>query len=144
MPVESNDRKISYRREIYWPILGAVFVVLVGLVIILLLQRRVQVSLVADWMFTTIVLLPTLLCAFAIYLGLLVTIVWVARMNRRIEQALQQGVNLSERANTRSANLSAAIDSMTIRLVSWFGITNKLLKLLEPEEMQDRKADNDE
>ncbi len=77
------DSARLHRREtilyLIVPMIGAGVMVLAGGVIVLLLPKRAQVSLISDWMLSLFMLLPCLLCLFGICM---VFILAVAGMNK--------------------------------------------------------------
>src|SRR5262249_33995513 len=91
--------KTKHNREtllsIILPMLGVGAVVLVGLIIVLLLPERLQVSLIADWLLSVLFLCPVVLCLFPLCIGLIAAIVGMNKAHDAMAKPLQRVQTLS-------------------------------------------------
>jgi hypothetical protein len=139
-----QDYLRQHRRETFLylivPLLVTVFIVLLGVAIVLLLQRQLQVSLLADWMLMVMVFCPALICTTALCIGLFVVIVLMSRANRAARQPLQKMNELAQSAADRTTKAAESVNNMTVNAASRFAFLDSLLNIFDlPTDNKDTK-----
>jgi hypothetical protein len=142
-----QDYLRQHRRETFLylivPLLVTVFIVLLGVAIVLLLQRQLQVSLLADWMLMVMVFCPALICTTALCIGLFVVIALMSRANRAARQPLQKVNELAQSAADRTTKAAESVNNMTVNAASRFAFLDSLLNIFElPTDNKDTKENH--
>src|SRR4051812_44918947 len=90
----------QHRREtllyVIVPLLVTVFIVLLGIAAVLLLQRQLQVSILADWLVTVMVFCPALICTTVICIGMILVVALMTRANRAAVRPLTKMNELAD------------------------------------------------
>ena len=139
-----QDYLRQHRRETFLylivPLLVTVFIVLLGVAIVLLLQRQLQVSLLADWMLMVMVFCPALICTTALCIGLFVAIALMGRASRAARQPLAKVNELAQSAADRTTKAAESVNNMTVNAASRFAFLDSLLNIFElPTDNKDTK-----
>ncbi len=104
-PVQQEHIR-QHRRETFVymivPLMVTVFIVLLGIVIVLLLQRQLQVSLLADWMMTVMMFCPAMICTTVLSIGLFAAIALMSRANQAVVKPLEKLNELTQSAADRA------------------------------------------
>lgn len=137
----------QHRRETFLyvivPLLVTIFLVLLGIVVTLLLQRQLQVSLLADWMATALVFCPTLICTTVFCILLFAGIFLMNRANRAAVRPLEKVNAITESVAERTAKAADSVNSATVNAASRFAFLDGLLNIFElPENNKDTKENN--
>lgn len=142
-PVQQEHIR-QHRRETFIylivPLLLTVFIVLLGVVIVLLLQRQLQVSLLADWMVTVMMFCPALICSTIVCIMLCAAIFLMGRANQSLVRPLEQMNEATQSVADRAANVTHSINQTTIKAASQFAFFDRLLGIFDlPPEDKDTK-----
>ena len=125
----------EFRREtlLYMivPLLVTVFIVLLGVMGVLLLQRQLQVSLLADWIVTVMVFCPSLICSTVICIGLIVAIFLMSRATRAALKPLQKMNELTQSVADRATKAADSVNTATVNAASRFAFLDSLLNIFE-------------
>jgi hypothetical protein len=113
------------------PLLVTVFIVLLGVVVVLLLPRQLQVGLLADWMVTVMVFCPSLICTTVVCIGLIIAVVLMGRANRAALRPLQKMNELADSVADRTAKAAESVNSATVNAASRFAFLDRLLNVFE-------------
>jgi len=143
-PPVKPDYLRQHRREtllyLIVPLLVTVFIVLLGLVAVLLLQRQLQVGLLADWMVTVMVFCPALICATVACIGLIVAIVLMSRANRAAIKPLQKMNEVTQSVADRTTKAAESVNNATVNAASRFAFLDGLLSIFDlPADDKDSK-----
>ena len=134
----------QYHRETFLylivPLLVTVFIVLLGIAAVLLLQRQLQVSLLADWMLTVMVFCPSLICSTVACIGLIVAIVLMSRANRAALKPLQKVNEVAQSVADRTTKAAETVNNATVNAASRFAFLDSLLNIFDlPADNKDSK-----
>lgn len=129
------DRQIvaeqTHRREtrmgIILPFAVGIVVVLAGGVIAMLLPQRSQVSIIADLMVTILLLCPSVLCLFAVGIGLVAAAAGMNKVHNGAGKALGRAEGLTARVLTRTERVTESVNQRTINLSVKLAFLEKLL-----------------
>ena len=149
-PSPANQEYLrQHRRETFLylivPLFVTVFIVLLGIAIVLLLQRQLQVSLLADWMLTIMVFCPALICTTVICIGLFIVIVLMSRANRAAVRPLQKVNELTQSVADRTTKAAESVNNATVNAASRFAFLDSLLNIFElPVDDKDAKENHDD
>ena len=125
------------------PLLVTVFIVLLGVVIVLLLPRQMQVGLLADWMATVMVFCPSLICTTVVCIGLILGVVLMGRANRAALRPLQKMNEFADTVADRTAKAAETVNNATVNAASRFAFLDRLLNVFElPVEDKDTKENH--
>lgn len=129
------DRQVvaeqTHRREtrmaIILPFAIGIVVVLAGGVIAMLLPQRGQVSIIADLMVTILLLCPSVLCLFAVAIGLVAAAAGMNKVHNGAGKALGRAEGLTARVLNRTERLTESVNQRTINLSVKLAFLEKLL-----------------
>jgi high-affinity K+ transport system ATPase subunit B len=102
------------RREVYLPLGLSSGVILICTIILLLLPTRAQVSLVTDWLWTFLVLLPLVICLIPLAIGAVVLVVAAARLPGMARRPLRRGQAAVQGASDRFSAVTEQIHNVLI------------------------------
>lgn len=119
-------------RWIVLPIVGVGALVLVGTIIVLILPGRLQVSLIADWMLSVLLLCPMVLCLFPFCLLMILAIVGMNRAHQAVSKPLQRVETLSATLRDRTIQTTDAVNRQTINASVKFAFIDRLLAVFDP------------
>ncbi len=145
----ANQENIrQHRREtllyLIVPLLVTVFIVLLGVIVVLLLQRQLQVSLLADWMATVMVFCPSLICTTVVCIALFAAVVLMSRANRAALRPLQKVNELTQSVADRTTKAAESVNNATVNVASRFAFLDRLLNIFElPDDNKDTKENHD-
>jgi membrane protein implicated in regulation of membrane protease activity len=126
----------QHRRETFLyltlPLLFTVGLVVGGAGIVLLLQRRVQVAIIADWMVTALICCPAILCLYVIAIVTMVAAVLVGRTVQSTERPLGRLVDQSDQMAARATQVTDRIREQVVNLMSKFSFLEHYLKVFDP------------
>ncbi len=129
----------QHRREtilyLIVPMIVAGVLVLAGGVIAFLLPRRLQVSLISDWMLSVFVLCPAVLCLFGICMVLIVAVAAMNRLHELTTKPLDRLEDMSQTVAEKTAKVSEAVNQQTINVSSRFAFIDRFLSVFDiPED----------
>lgn len=121
------------RRQIYWPfgLMIFVFILVMVLVFTVVLPRRVQVSLVADYFTILCFLCPLLLCLFPIYLLAVTALYGVTRLHDSAQSPLTRIERLSQQLNRQATDATDALNQRTIEMSMRFAFLSRLFDIFD-------------
>ncbi len=136
----------QHRREtllyLIVPLLVTVFIVLFGIVVVLTLQRQLQVSLLADWMMTIMVFCPALICTTAVCIMLFGAVALMSRANQAVVRPLQQLNEVTQSVADRTTKAAESVNNVTINAATRFAFLDRLLSAFDlPDEDTNMKED---
>ena len=137
----------QHRREtllyLIVPLLVTVFIVLLGVAVVLLLQRQLQVSLLSDWMMTVMVFCPSLICTTVVCIGLILAVVLMSRANSAALRPLQKMNELTQSVADRTTKAAESVNNATVNAASRFAFLDRLLNVFElPVDDKDTKENH--
>lgn len=147
MPTSSaqQEQVRQHRRETWLymivPLAVTIFLVLLGIVVVLLLQRQLQVSLLADWMLTIMLLCPALLCTTVICILLFAAIALMSRAQRAAAQPLQRLQEVTNQVAERTTKAADSVNEVAINAASRFAFLDRLFNIFDAPS-EDKKADH--
>jgi len=128
--------EVTHRREtirgIVLPMLGVGTLILVGVIVVLLLPGRLQVSLIADWLLTILFLCPIALCLFPICILMVLAVVGMNRANQAAVNPLRRLENLSANLKDRAAQATDTINRQTINVSTRWAFIDRWLGIFDP------------
>lgn len=132
--IAANERhRRETRRQIYWPfgVMVFVFILIMLLVFTVVLPRRVQVSLVADYLTILCFLCPLALCLFPIYLMTLAGLYGATRLHDTTESPLKRLEQLSQNMTQRATTMTDNLNQRTININVRFAFFNRLFDIFD-------------
>lgn len=138
MTVTSGRREsdLQHQREIRLylivPMIVAVLIVLAGGVAVLMLPRRLQVSIVADWMASFFFFCPAILCLFAVCMILIVTVVAMNKLHDQAAKPMNKLEDLSQTLVEKTAGLTDTINEKTVGYSTRFAFLDRFLNVFDP------------
>ena len=96
-------------RYIILPMVAVVAFVLVGVVMVLLLPKPEQVSLISDWLCTVLFLCPAVICLFPIVIGLIAAIAGMNKVHAAASGPMGQLEDLSETVVARTNQITSPL-----------------------------------
>jgi hypothetical protein len=135
-----KPRRVALR-QIGLPMFGVGLVVLAAIIIVLVLPRRSQVSIIADWLLTLMLLLPTVLCLFGMFIGLVALIAALNRLHHATAKPLGRVNALSRTLADRAAQTADSVNQRAIGLGARFAFVDRLLSTFDAPstEMKDEE-----
>jgi hypothetical protein len=137
---ELRTSEIKHRRQTLVQIilpLALVLLLIIGLLaaaLLWLLPRRPQVSILADVMFTVLMLCPAVLCVLPITIGLVSAVFAMNRAHDSAARPLRRLEALSVRLTQRAESTADTINRKTIETSARMGGVYKVLGVLEDNE----------
>ncbi len=134
----------QHRREtllyLILPLVVTFLIVLLGIVVVLLLQRQLQVSLLADWIATVLVFCPAMICTTVACILLFTGIFLMNRANRAAVRPLEKMNELVETVADRTTKAADSVNATTVNAVSRFAFLDRLFNIFElPDDNKDMK-----
>ncbi len=114
-----------------WPLLGAVVLFLLGIIIVLVLPRRLQVSLISDWLLTVLVLCPMVICMFPLVIGIIALIAGMNQLHQTTAKPLRRLSALSQTMADRTVQTTTVINEKTVDASSRFAFLERLLSVFD-------------
>lgn len=122
-PPERQAERQHRRETLLWivlPMMGGGLLVAGGAAAAMLLPRRAQVSLLADWLLTILILCPVALCLLPVCVALITTALWMNRAHGKTAQLMskiearshsfaEKALDVTETASKKSISLSAKL-----------------------------------
>jgi hypothetical protein len=128
----------QHRREtilyLIVPMIVTGVLVLAGGAAVILLPRRLQVSLVSDWMLSVFVLCPVVLCLFTICMLLMVAVAAMNRLHDIVTKPLDQIENVSQTMVEKTAQVTETINNKTVDMSSRFAFIDRFLSVFDVPE----------
>ncbi|MBN8594527.1 MAG: hypothetical protein J0M33_22405 [Anaerolineae bacterium] len=121
----------AMRREVYLPLLLATGVVLAALLVMVLLPTQAQVTVVADWLWTMLVLLPMVICLIPVAIGAVVLTLAAARLPEMARKPLQRGQATVENASDRISSVLEQIQHALITFSTRLAGVERIMPLEE-------------
>ncbi len=127
--------KIQHSRDTFWmlflPMLLLVLLVTAGVVVVALFPRRVQVGIVADWMFTVFMLCPLALCTLPITLLMIGAVFGLNRAHGAAARPLRKLTDHSTTLAQRAHSTANQINQRAIDTSARFGWLHRWLGVFE-------------
>ncbi|MBZ0280334.1 MAG: hypothetical protein K8L97_06310 [Anaerolineae bacterium] len=141
-PHESDrERQRETLRYLLLPMLGALLVVLVGAAAVLFLPQRLQVSIIADWMMSVLVLCPVVICLFPICIGLIAAIAGMNRLHDAAAKPLRRAEDWSRTLAERTVKTTDALNERTVAVSTRFAFVDRLFSAFDPPSNGDAKKE---
>lgn len=145
---QPNTSQSLHRREIttqiILPLVGGSLFILLLFVGALLLQRRLQVSLVSDLMMTCLVLCPAVICLFPLYVVMMVMAFAMGKVSDAVAKPLYRMENWSKSLAHTATNVTDTINHKTIDLSAKLAPVEKILSAFDqPQNIQEENHDTD-
>ena len=137
----------QHRREtvLYFivPLVVTVLIVLLGIVVTLLLQRQLQVSVLADWMAMVLVFCPALICTTVFCILIFTGIFLMNRVNRAAVHPLEKVNAITQLVAERTTKAAESVNNATVNAASRFAFLDRLLNIFElPDDNKDMKENH--
>jgi hypothetical protein len=147
MTTQQRPSQREHRREtlrfIILPFAGGVVLLLAGLTLVLLLPQRAQVSIIADWMSTVLILCPLTLCLFPLTAGLWIAVAGMNRLHAAAAKPLYRAEDLSRTLVERTAQTATIVNQQTINTSTRLAFINRLLSVFDPPSDDAQKGRED-
>lgn len=127
-----QERQRETLRYLLLPMLGALLLVLIGAAVVLFLPQRSQVSIIADWMISVLVLCPVVICLFPICVGLIAAIAAMNRAHTLAAKPLRRVEDWSHTLAERTAKTTDALNQTTLSASARFAFVDRLLSTFDP------------
>lgn len=142
-----QDHIRQHRREtllyLIVPLLVTVFIVLLAVAVVLLLERQIQVSLLADWMMTILVFCPALLCTTIVCISLVAAVVLMSRAGHPVLRPFQKVNEVTQMAADRTAKAAETVNNTTVNVASRFAFLDRLLSAFDmPDDNEEAKENH--
>lgn len=121
----------AMRREVYLPLLLATGVVLAASLVMVLLPTQAQVTVVADWLWTMLVLLPMVICLIPVAIGAVVLAIAASRLSGMARKPLQRGQTAVENASERISSVLEQIQHVLIDFSARLAGVERMMPLEE-------------
>lgn len=135
MTTERRPSQREHRREtlrfITLPFAGAVVLLLAGLALVLALPQRAQVSIIADWMSTVLILCPLTLCLFPLTAGLWIAVAGMNRLHAAAAKPLDRAEDLSRALAEHAAQTAEAVSQRVISGSARLAFITRLLSIFD-------------
>lgn len=132
-----SDSRRNHRRDtrrwIMLPMLLIGLPVLIGTGIVLALPSRFQVSIIADWMVSILILCPSVICLFVVCMLLIIAIAGMNKLHRMAARPLYRVHDWSEQIVEKAANLGQQINRRAVGIGSRFAFVNEWMRFFDPE-----------
>jgi hypothetical protein len=115
LPESQKAHRRQTRTQIVLPMLGGVLLILAGVVIAALMPQRLQVGIMADFLFTVLLLCPLVICFFPLYILLAVAVFKFNDLHNALERLLGRAERVSENVNDR---VRAGGDRLSRRVIN--------------------------
>lgn len=138
----------QHRRETFiyltLPLLFTVGLALGGVVIVLLLQRQIQVAIIADWMVTVMMCCPAILCLYVIAVGVMSAAVLAGRAVKYAERPLEGLVDKTDEVAARATHMTDMIREQIASLKSKFSFLEPYFKIFDRPENDVKPEETDD
>jgi hypothetical protein len=128
---ETLHRQETFR-YIILPMTGVLALLILGVAAVLLLPKPKQVSIIADWLLTILFLCPAVLCLFPVVILLVAAVAGLNKAHGAARKPLQKLENLSASLNTRTAEITDAINQKTVDASVKIAFADRLLSIFDP------------
>lgn len=136
---DGYDAQITHRREtLLWiilPVALGALLIAAGTTTAMLLPRRIQVSVLADVLFTSLVLCPIVLCLLPLCVALVTAVFWMNRVHRSAARTLGRVEDMSRSLSDKAIQGMDTVSRASIAVNSKFAYLNRLWGVF------DRKGD---
>lgn len=121
------------RRQIMWPFWFFVLFLtgIFAIVFIWILPYRPQVALVSDAMTTILILCPTLICLFPLYIVMVAAVYGMYKVYSSSKSPLRRVEYLSETLLDKTAELTGQVNQKTIDLKTRFPFIQRILSTFD-------------
>ena len=138
---QGRDPQSRHRREtltwIVLPMAGGVLLILAGVAAALLMRQRLQVSVLADWLLTIMLLCPAMLCLLPLCIILLVMSVGMNRVHGAATRFLVRIEKFTPTITNRIIQTMNSVSSTSISWRSRFAYFENLLDVFDRPESQE-------
>lgn len=122
----------AMRREVYLPLALALALIVAGAAVMLLLPTRAQVSLMTDWLWSMLVLLPLVVCMVPLAIGAVLLVVAAGRLPGMARKPLQRGQSAVQGIQERVTTILEQIHHVLIDFSSRLAAVERVNPLEEP------------
>jgi hypothetical protein len=139
VPKTLNSQQQHRRDTRYWIVLPMLLIgllVAIGIGIVLTLPSRFQVSIIADWMVSILILCPSVICLFVICVLLFAAVAGMSRLHSVAARPLYRAHDWSDRIAERTAEYGGKISRRALELGARFAFLNEWFRLLNPSQNQ--------
>lgn len=126
-----RDRQRETLRYLLLPMVVALLVVLLGAAAVMLLPQRSQVSIIADWMMSVLVLCPVVICLFPVCVGLIVAIAAMNRLHDSAAKPLRRAEDWSRTLVDRTTKTTDIVNQRTVSVSSRFAFIDRLFSAFD-------------
>jgi ethanolamine transporter EutH len=119
------------RWQIWLPVVLLMLLFIGVLAVVLVLPQREQVSIIADFMVTLLVVCPLSLLCLVVAVGLLFAVAAMSKSFRLVQRPLHRVQGLSETMATRTAKMSDTVNHKAIDASARFAPVYKALGVFE-------------
>jgi len=141
MAAQQRDARTQHRRETFlWiilPFAGGGLLIAAGVVVAMLLPRRLQVSLLADFLLTILVLCPVVLCLLPLCILLVTAVFGMNRVHNNTAKLMGRAENYSETVSNRAIQTMDTVSRKSIGFNARFAYLDKLWGLFDRKEDED-------
>lgn len=134
LPAQQEHLRQHRRETVLYmivPLAVTVFIVLLGVAIIFLLPRQLQVGLIADWMMTVMLLCPALICTTAVCILLIAAVALMSRANRAAARPLQQLNEMTQKVADQTTKAAESVNAATVNAASRFAFLDRFLNVFD-------------
>ena len=124
----------STLRTIIFPFLLAVSVIIAIFAVSALLSdplARSRVSIIADFMMTTMILCPMVIVLFVVYMLIVVLNYGMVRLHAATGTPLQRLENLTQRMSERAGAVTGKVNEQAVKYRSWFAKVEHFMSAFE-------------
>lgn len=136
-----RDRQRETLRYLLLPMVVALLVVLLGAAAVMLLPQRSQVSIIADWMMSVLVLCPVVICLFPVCVGLIVAIAAMNRLHDSAAKPLRRAEDWSRTLVDRTTKTTDIVNQRTVSVSSRFAFIDRLFSTFDASANGDAKKE---
>lgn len=140
-PDSEAQHRRETRRQILLPLLAGTLLIVVLVGLVLILPRRAQVGIIADFMLTVFMLCPAAVCLLPVTIGLLVAAFGTGRLHDRAAPPLR---GLQARTAAISDRADTLANAVNQRVIAYSGRLGALLRLFDVFEYKQPTAVDEE
>ena len=138
-PQPLNSRQQHQRDTRLWIVLPMLLIgllIMIGTGIVLTLPGRAQISIIADWMVSVLILCPSVICLFAVCVLLFAAIAGMNHLHNLAARPLYSAHDWSDQIAERATEYGGKISRHALELGARFAFLNEWFRLLDLSEKQ--------
>jgi hypothetical protein len=138
-PAPLNSRQQHQRDTRLWIVLPMLLIgllIAVGTGIVLALPGRAQISIIADWMVSILILCPSVICLFAVCVLLFAAVAGMNRLHSVAARPLYRAHDWSDRIAERAAEYGGKVSRRALGLGARFAFLSEWFRLFDPSQNQ--------